>query len=528
MKTSIVGLGQTEFSKNSGRSELKLATAAILAALEDAGLEVNDIDGLVRYTWDHTSEATIVNALGIPALKYYGETEFGGVNCCGAVAQASAAIEAGLASCVVFYRALNARSGVRFGRGERILDERDGELISRQPEPPGDIYSAPFGLLVPGQHHALYAQAYAGHYGLDDEDMIQLLGSVAVTQRAYANNNPRALLWDRKLTLDDYRAGRVISTPLRVYDFCLETDGAMAMVIVSRKRARSLNAKTVDVLAAGQHIFPGSVPIYLYGPRTYSLAPEAVGNELFGKAGVSRSDIDVAMIYDATSMIVPIALEDFGLIGRGESLDFYKSGQTGPGGALPVNTHGGQLSEGLFPRLEHDRRGRSSAAWGLSQSGQGGNRFRYSSRSKLNGVGARMTIIRPADEFLDQPFWQHLAAGTLHLNCCEDCGSAHHPPSPICPKCRSFNTGWRPATGRGRLQSFTEVRHPVHSLLEENVPYIVTLVELEEGVRMVSGIPKGMHEELKVGMPLQCQVVHIDDRFALPYFLPERRESKPI
>ena len=85
MKTSIVGLGQTEFSTNSGRSELRLALEAIVAALADAGLEVNDIDGLVRYTWDNTSEAAIVNALGLPSLKYYGETEFGGVNCCGAI-----------------------------------------------------------------------------------------------------------------------------------------------------------------------------------------------------------------------------------------------------------------------------------------------------------------------------------------------------------------------------------------------------------------------------------------------------------
>ena len=90
MKTSIIGVGQTEFSTNSGRSELRLALEAILAALADAGLEINDIDGLVRYTWDNTSEAAIVNALGLPSLKYYGETEFGGVNCCGAVAQASA------------------------------------------------------------------------------------------------------------------------------------------------------------------------------------------------------------------------------------------------------------------------------------------------------------------------------------------------------------------------------------------------------------------------------------------------------
>lgn len=351
MKTSIVGLGQTEFSKNSGRSELKLAMEAILAAMEDAGLEVNDIDGLVRYTWDNTSEAAIVNALGLPSLKYYGETEFGGVNCCGAIAQASAAIEAGLASCIVFYRSLNARSGVRLGRGERILAEENGRLINRQPEPPGDIYSAPFGLLVPGQHHALYAQSYKGRYGLSDNQFAHMLGSVAVTQRAYANRNPRALLKDRTLSMDDYLKGRLITRPLRVYDYCLETDGAMAIVIVSRKRARKMNARAVDVLAAGQYIFPGSVPMYLYAPVTYSLAPEEAGRELFGKAGLKASDIDVAMIYDATSMMVPIALEDFGFIGRGEAYDFLTSGGNGPSGQLPVNTHGGLLSEGYFHGL---------------------------------------------------------------------------------------------------------------------------------------------------------------------------------
>ena len=351
MKTSIVGLGQTEFSKNSGRSELKLALEAILGALEDAGLEVNDIDGLVRYTWENTTEAAIVNALGLPKLTYYGETEFGGVNCCGAVAQASAAIEAGLANVVVFYRALNARSGVRFGRGERVLSQDGDWLVSRQPEPPGDIYSAPFGLLVPGQHHALYAQSYKSRYGLSDDQFTDMLGNVAVTQRAYANRNPRALLKDKTLSLDDYRAGRVITEPLRIYDYCLETDGAMAMVIVSREKARELSGKAVDVLAAGQYIMPGSVPMYLYADRTWSLAPEGAPEHLFRRAGVSASEIDVAMMYDATSMMVPLALEDFGFIERGGAHDFLTSGGMGPDGALPVNTHGGLLSEGYFHGL---------------------------------------------------------------------------------------------------------------------------------------------------------------------------------
>ncbi|MBF9032674.1 nucleic acid-binding protein [Rhodobacterales bacterium HKCCE2091] len=131
-----------------------------------------------------------------------------------------------------------------------------------------------------------------------------------------------------------------------------------------------------------------------------------------------------------------------------------------------------------------------------------------------------MTVIRPSDEYLDQPFWKHLAAGTLHLNCCNDCGGAHHPPSPICPRCRSFDTGWKPASGRGTLKSFAVAEHPVHPMLADQVPYVITLVDLEEGVRMVSGIPKGTEAALEIGMALQCRVVRFDDRFALPYFLP--------
>jgi uncharacterized protein len=131
-----------------------------------------------------------------------------------------------------------------------------------------------------------------------------------------------------------------------------------------------------------------------------------------------------------------------------------------------------------------------------------------------------MTIIRPSDEFLDLPFWQHLARGRLHLNCCEDCDSVRHPPSPICPKCYSFRNSWIPATGKGVLHSFTEVRHPVHPMLTPLTPYTVTLIDLEEGVRIVSGIPHGIKVDLKVGMQLECRIVKFDERFALPYFLP--------
>lgn len=132
-----------------------------------------------------------------------------------------------------------------------------------------------------------------------------------------------------------------------------------------------------------------------------------------------------------------------------------------------------------------------------------------------------MSIIRPGDDFLEQPFFKHLAEGTLHLSTCEDCNKAHHPPSPICPHCRSFNIGWKPASGKAKLNSFAVARHAVHPLLADKVPYTITLVDLEEGVRLVSGVPHGMDLDLKIGMDLDCTVVKIDEDFGMAYFLPE-------
>lgn len=351
MQGAIIGIGQTEFSTNSGRGELQLALEAILAAVADAGLEVDAVDGLVRYTWDVVTEAAIVNALGLPRLTYCGETEFGGVNCCAAIGQACAAIGAGLASCVVVYRALNARSGTRYGRGERVLHDTGEAVVTAQPEPPGDVYGAPFGLLAPAHFHALYARSYMARYGLDEVRAAEMLGAVAVVQRAYAHANPNALMRGRPLSREQYLAGRMIASPLRLYDLCLETDGAMALVVVSAHRAEALGARGAAVLATGQYVHPGSTPMLVNARDTHSLVPPQAADDLFGRAGVVAADIDVAMIYDATSILVPIALEDFGFVGRGEAPGFLAAGGHGPGGALPVNTHGGLLSEGYFHGL---------------------------------------------------------------------------------------------------------------------------------------------------------------------------------
>ncbi|MGE4244272.1 thiolase C-terminal domain-containing protein [Ramlibacter sp.] len=348
---SIVGIGQTEFSTNSGRSELRLALEAILAAVADAGLSARDIDGFVRYTWDNNSEAMLTSSLGLPNVRYYGEVEHGGVNCCGAVAQAADAIVAGRASCVVVYRALNARSGTRYGRADRYFTSTGGDTVVSGREPPGDIYGAPFGLLVPTQFHAFYARRYAHEYGLSDEQLTELLGSIAVSQREYANRNPRALLHDRELTMEQYRASRMISEPLRMYDACLETDGAMAMVLVRTERGAAFAKPGVEVLAGNQHIRRHSLPMLLYNDDLHVCSPPEVAADLYGRAGVSAKDVDVAMIYDATTSLVPMGLEAFGLVEPGGSHAFFTSGQNRLDGRLPVNTHGGLLSEGYFHGL---------------------------------------------------------------------------------------------------------------------------------------------------------------------------------
>ncbi len=350
-RPQIVGLGQTEFSRNSGRTELRLALEAILAALVDAGLEAGDIDGLVRYTWDQTGEAALVAALGLERVTYYSEVEYGGVNCCATLAHAAAAIEAGLASCIVIFRSLNARSGVRFGRGERHLQVNGDEGIVTGRELPADEYTAPFGLMAPSQYHALYARRYLAHYGISDDRGAAMLGNVAVTQRDFANNNPRALFHDRPLTMDEYLGARMVASPLRLYDVCLETDGAMAIVVMSAERASRLTRRGVEILAAAQFVHEHSIPMLLYARSLDSLVPERAGADLFGRAGVTPKDINVAEIYDATSILVPLALEDFGFVGRGEAVDLLITGENRLDGRLPINTHGGLLSEGYFHGL---------------------------------------------------------------------------------------------------------------------------------------------------------------------------------
>lgn len=352
-RAAIVGIGQTEFSTNSGRTEWELAIEAVQAALADAGIAPSEVDGIVRYSYDNVTPAMLVRALGITDLRWYGDLPFGGVAQCGVVAQAAAAIAAGIASIVVVYRALNERSGVRYGRAERNIAVTGDVVYATGDRTPSGQFSGPYGLHVPGQSMALWTRRYMYQSGMSDDDITETLGRIAVQQRRYANANPAAMMRDRPLDMAGYRAGRMISTPLRLYDYCLETDGAAALVITGAETARTLRSDPVYVLAAHQSLFPHSEPITVYAADLTEFAGPGNVAKLYADAGVSPSDISVAELYDATSFGVLSGIETYAFAKKGEGWRYVIENGIGLDSPLPINTHGGHLSEGYIHGVNH-------------------------------------------------------------------------------------------------------------------------------------------------------------------------------
>lgn len=352
-KAAIVGIGQTEFSRDSGRTEWELALEAIQSALTDAGLEASDVDGLVRYSYDNVTPAMVTRALDIPDVRWFGEVPFGGVAQCGVIAQAAAAITAGIAHTVVVYRALNERSGVRYGRAERHIAAEGENVHAAGDRTPSGQFSGPYGLHVPGQSMALWARRYAYEAGISDGTLIDTLARVAIQQRQYANHNPAAMMRDRELDKATYLAGRMISSPLRLYDYCLETDGAAALIITDAGRARALRDDPVFILAAQQSLFAHSEPITVYAADLMVHAGPGNVEKLYADAGLTPGDIAFAQIYDATSFMVLSDLETYGFAARGRAWQYMLEHGIGADSPLPVNTHGGHLSEGYIHGMNH-------------------------------------------------------------------------------------------------------------------------------------------------------------------------------
>ncbi|MDA0351066.1 MAG: lipid-transfer protein [Chloroflexi bacterium] len=344
-QVAVVGIGETDYSRESGRSELTLSLQAIAAALEDAGLDGPQVDGLMSWAVDTSSEATVAENLGVRDLKWFGQINQAGNVGAALVASASAAIRAGLAEVVVIYRGVNGRSGRRYG---------SGEVTGRRGHGAG-AFSEPFGMLTPQHGLAMQAQRRMYETGTTSRQF----GMVAVTERMHANRNPRATFHDRPLTIEEHQQSRFIVEPFRLYDCCLETDGGGAIVLTSLERARDLKQAPVVIRAAAQHAYAAD--------RQYTdTAAKFLAPRLWAQAGIGPGDIDVAQIYDHFAPFVVFALEDYGFVERGDGGPLVESGGIAwDGGLLPVNTSGGHLSEaymqGMNQLLEGVRQVRGSS-----------------------------------------------------------------------------------------------------------------------------------------------------------------------
>ncbi len=337
MNAAIVGIGATEFSKDSGRSELRLAAEAVRASLADAGLTPSDVDGLVTFAMDANAEIAVAREVGIPELTFFSRVAYGGGAACATVQQAAMAVSTGMAEVVVCYRALNERSGHRFGQVS--------VAAATAPTTAGidNGWHYPMGLGTPAATVAMVARRYMHQYGATTLDF----GRVAVADRKHAATNPHAWFYGRPITLDDHQASRWITEPLRLLDCCQESDGAVAIVVTSVERARDLAQRPAVVRAAAQGSGPDQYVMTSYYRDDLAGLPEmgVVGRQLWRQAGIGPSEVDVAVLYDHFTPYVLLQLEELGFCERGAAKDFIADGAIELGGRLPVNPHGGQLGE---------------------------------------------------------------------------------------------------------------------------------------------------------------------------------------
>ena len=336
-RTAVVGIGATEFSKRSGRSELQLAAEAIRAALADAGLTSSDVDGMCTFTMDTNSEIDVARAVGIGELTFFSRIHYGGGAACGVLQQAALAVAAGIAEVVVVYRAFNERSGHRFGLGTA------DRPVNATTDSTRLAFTNPMGLLTPAQQVAMFATRYMHEYGATSEDF----GRVSVAMRRHAASNPKAWFYQQPITLADHQASRWITTPLHLLDCCQESDGAQALVVTTVERARGLPNAPAVIAAAAQGAGADQHMMTSYYRQSLSGLPEMglVGRQLYGQAGIGPSDIQTAVLYDHFTPFVLTQLEELGFCPRGEARHFVADGGIEIGGRLPVNPHGGQLGE---------------------------------------------------------------------------------------------------------------------------------------------------------------------------------------
>ncbi|MBX3529007.1 MAG: hypothetical protein KF849_00260 [Rhizobiaceae bacterium] len=344
-RTALVGVGATPYyrrGKSLPQTMNELVCKAIIAAADDAGLSVKDIDGFAYYSGGFDTPY-LMETLGIPELRFSATVTATGGGSAGAVGLAAMAVASGVAKTVVVVGG-NQQAALRFGAFNQ----------AHAPSPEGAFIGAA-GLIGPGHMFALLARRHMHIYGTKREHFAE----VALSARGNAIGNPDAIM-QKPMTLDDYFAAPLIADPLCLFDFCLETDGAIAVIVTSVERARDLQRLPVVVHAAvqGGERGWGRSMYWMNMPDEHFLTSGHgfVARELYAMAGLTPADIDTAQIYDHFTPMVIAQLEDYGFCKRGEGGDYVASGAIRyEGGVLPVNTDGGQLSCGYIWGMTHIR-----------------------------------------------------------------------------------------------------------------------------------------------------------------------------
>jgi len=285
----------------------------------------------------------------------------GGGGPCAAIGNAAMAVETGQAEVVVVYRSLCQGQFFRFGTGGLDANAPVPERPKPTVNPANSLmmawmgFAMPYGLIQAAAAYALPTRRHMHLYGTRPE----ALGTLAVTFREHASRNPRAVMGQKPMTMDDYFASPMIADPHRLFDCCLESDGACAVVVTTAERARDLSSRPIEVLSSVQ----GTPKGFAFGPFTNANVAdeyyatggcEPMARRLYAKAGLTPADVDVAQIYDHFTGCVLMQLEDYGFCKRGEGGPFIESGALAwQGGSLPTNTHGGSLSEAYIHGLNH-------------------------------------------------------------------------------------------------------------------------------------------------------------------------------
>jgi acetyl-CoA acetyltransferase len=326
---AIVGIAQTPFAKRLEPSEKALAAQVIVAALEDAGIAPSEVDGFASYTMESNDEVEIAKNVGAGDLTFFSQVGYGGGAGPACVGHLAMAVATGQCRVGVAWRSRKRGSGQRPWAGAAQASANA-------------LWTRPHGLLRPVDEVAMLTRRYMHEYGATREH----LANVALAVRGMANRNPQALMYEKRLTRDEYLNARWISEPLCLFDNCLETDGALACVVVSAERARELRQPPVYLHAFGQGLPAQSHTMVNYWCEDPLRGPAwACARQLFRHSDIRPEDVDVAQLYDAFTPLVLLSLEGYGFCERGEAPAFTEDGGLELGGRLPINTSGGGLSE---------------------------------------------------------------------------------------------------------------------------------------------------------------------------------------